>query len=112
MLVSPDPTHICECVSSLRILRVTAGVCCRTAIGLVSEGSKRVKVKTATLSFKLNHDPEMAWNLDCAAIVFVSPLTGQQPRRVAARRTAAMNPSNGGDASPGAGGVDSKGVAS
>ncbi len=42
---SPDPIHICECISSLCILRA--------AIVFVSEGSERVK--TATLSFNLNN---------------------------------------------------------
>ncbi len=49
MLVTPDLTHICECVSSLCIPSCDS----KTAIVFASEGSKRVK--TATLSFKLNY---------------------------------------------------------
>ena len=46
MLVSPDPTHICECA-------VHTSCDSRTEIVFVSEGAETVK--TATLSFKLNH---------------------------------------------------------
>ncbi len=47
MLVSPDPTHICDVYHA-----VHTSCDSRTAIVFVSEGSERVK--TATLSFKLN----------------------------------------------------------
>jgi hypothetical protein len=45
--MSPDPTHTCECIIAVHISCDS-----RTTIVFVSEGSERVK--TATLSFKLN----------------------------------------------------------